>query len=84
MFGGADTKYLAAQTGDRKKRAAVGVYTNSGLSGYTVAPDQSPTNQTIIFGAEGPNFPVQWNPRYAFAVSCLLCFGEVIKGLNNA
>ncbi|KAF9048662.1 alkaline phosphatase [Panaeolus papilionaceus] len=67
VFGGADTKYLAAQTGDRKKRAAVGVYKNSGLSGYTVAPDQSPTNQTIIFGAEGPNFPVQWNPRYAFA-----------------
>ncbi|PPR00893.1 hypothetical protein CVT24_000378 [Panaeolus cyanescens] len=67
VFGGADTKYLAAQTGDRKKRAAVGVYANSGLSGYTVAPDQSPTNQTVVFGAEGPNFPVQWNPRYAFA-----------------
>ncbi|KAF9004006.1 alkaline-phosphatase-like protein [Cyathus striatus] len=47
VFGGADTKYLAAQTDDRKKRSAVGVYVNSGLS--------------------GPNFPVQWNPRYAYA-----------------
>ncbi|RXW18530.1 hypothetical protein EST38_g7321 [Candolleomyces aberdarensis] len=67
VFGGADTKYLAAQTTDRKKREAVGVYKKSGLSGYTVSPDVSPTNQTILFGAQGPNFPVQWNPRYAYA-----------------
>ncbi|KAF9477918.1 alkaline phosphatase-like protein [Pholiota conissans] len=67
VFGGADTKYLAAQTDDRKKRAAIGVYTNSGLSGYTVAEGSLPNNNTIVYGAEGPNFPVQWNPRYAFA-----------------
>jgi len=67
VFGGADTKYLAAQKTDRKKRSAVGVYANSGLSGYTVAEGSLPNNQTVIFGAEGPNFPVQWNPRYAYA-----------------
>ncbi|KAH8103937.1 alkaline-phosphatase-like protein [Cristinia sonorae] len=67
VFGGADTKYLAEQTSDRAKRGAVGVYQNSGLSGYTVAEGSSPTNQTIVYGAQGPNFPVQWNPRYAYA-----------------
>ena len=46
----------------------VGVYHESGLSGYTVPRDVSPTNQTILFGAQGPNFPVRWNPRYAYAV----------------
>jgi len=45
----------------------VGVYANSGLSGYTVAEGSLPNNNTIIFGTEGPNFPVQWNPRYAYA-----------------
>jgi hypothetical protein len=32
-----------------------------------VANDVSPTNQTIVVGPQGPNFPVQWNPRYAIA-----------------
>ncbi|KAF8968118.1 alkaline-phosphatase-like protein [Flammula alnicola] len=67
VFGGADTKYLAAQTTDRKKRSAIGVYTNSGLSGYTVAEGSLPNNNTVVYGSEGPNFPVQWNPRYAIA-----------------
>ncbi|KAF6755465.1 alkaline-phosphatase-like protein [Ephemerocybe angulata] len=67
VFGGADTKYLAAQTTDRKKRGAVGTYRNSGLSGYTVAPDSLPNNQSVVYGAQGPNFPVQWSPRYAYA-----------------
>ncbi|KAF8808737.1 alkaline phosphatase-like protein [Phlegmacium glaucopus] len=67
VFGGTDTKYLAAQTTDRKKRNAIGTYVHSGLSGYTVAEDSLPTNNTIIFGSEGPNFPVQWNPRYSYA-----------------
>ncbi|KAF5367547.1 hypothetical protein D9758_003660 [Tetrapyrgos nigripes] len=67
VFGGADTKYLAAQTSDRKKRAAVGVYQNSGLSGYTVEKDSSPLNNTVVIGAQGPNFPVTWDPRYAYA-----------------
>ncbi|KAJ7590445.1 alkaline-phosphatase-like protein [Mycena floridula] len=67
VFGGADTKYLAAQTDDRKKRNAIGVYTNSGLSGYTVDKDSLPNNNSFIVGSEGPNFPVTWNPRYAYA-----------------
>lgn len=67
VFGGADTKYLAAQSTDRKKRDAVGVYANSGLSGYTTSPGSLPNNQTVVFGTEGPNFPVQWNPRYTYA-----------------
>ncbi|KAG6909055.1 hypothetical protein DXG01_002207 [Tephrocybe rancida] len=67
VFGGADTKYLTAQTDDRKKRKAVGVYQNSGLSGYTVAEGSLPNNDTVVFGTEGANFPVQWNPRYTYA-----------------
>ena len=43
------------------------MYANSGLSGYTIAPGSLPNNQTIVFGTEGPNFPVQWNPRYTYA-----------------
>lgn len=50
----------------------VGVYANSGLSGYTVAEGSLPTNNTILVGSEGPNFPVTWNPRYAIAVSVTL------------
>jgi hypothetical protein len=46
----------------------VGVYADSGLSGYTVAPDQKTNNNSVIFGAQGPNFPVNWEPRYAYAV----------------
>ncbi|KAJ8503406.1 hypothetical protein ONZ45_g10884 [Pleurotus djamor] len=67
VFGGADTKYLAEQTDDRKKRTAVGVYEQSGLSEYMVAKGSHPTNATIVVGAQGPNFPVQWDPRYAYA-----------------
>jgi len=85
VFGGADTKYLKAQSGDRKKRGGgklnrislserrlkvyclVGVYAASGLSGYTVGENSLPNNNTLVVGAQGPNFPVTWNPRYAFA-----------------
>ncbi|KAF7424514.1 hypothetical protein PC9H_009821 [Pleurotus ostreatus] len=67
VFGGADTKYLAAQTDDRKKRNAIGVYESSGLSEYMVAKGSSPANVSIVIGAQGPNFPVQWDPRYTYA-----------------
>ncbi|KAF5382183.1 hypothetical protein D9615_004372 [Tricholomella constricta] len=67
VYGNADTTYLAAQTDDRKKRNAIGVYENAGLSGYTVAEGSLPTNDTVVYGSEGANFPVQWNPRYAYA-----------------
>lgn len=60
VFGNADTKYLSAQKDDRAKRNAVGVYTNSGLSQYTVELPGISYNT-------GPNFPVNWDPRYAIA-----------------
>lgn len=67
VFGSADTKYLAAQAADRKKRDAIGVYQASGQSGYMVAEGSLPTNDTLVVGKQGPNFPVTWNPRYAYA-----------------
>jgi alkaline phosphatase len=60
VFGNADTKYLAAQTSDRKKRDAIGVYANSGLSQYTVEVPG------VSYGT-GANFPVNWDPRYVIA-----------------
>ncbi|KAH6913374.1 alkaline phosphatase [Coprinopsis sp. MPI-PUGE-AT-0042] len=67
VFGGADTAYLKAQTDDRKKRGAVGIYERSGLSEYQVAPGSTADNNTILFGAQGAHFPLQWTPRYTFA-----------------
>ncbi|OBR14524.1 Alkaline phosphatase [Colletotrichum higginsianum IMI 349063] len=61
VFGVADTEYLAAQDSDRGKREAIGVYERSGLSQYTVSrPDG------VEYGT-GPNFPLNWSPRYAIA-----------------
>ncbi|KAK8047012.1 alkaline phosphatase [Apiospora saccharicola] len=60
VFGGVDTQYLRDQKTDRERRKAVGVYQNSGLSNYQVeAPGVSYST--------GPNFPVNWDPRYAIA-----------------
>lgn len=67
MFGSADTAYLRAQTDDRKKRDAIGVYRNSGLSEFTVSRGSSPTNTSVVVSPQGPGFPVQWDPRYALA-----------------
>lgn len=67
VFGSADTAYLKAQTDDRKKRGAIGVYDRSGLSEYQVAPGSTPDNNTILFGAQGAHFPLQWTPRFTFA-----------------
>ncbi|KAL1739884.1 alkaline phosphatase [Schizophyllum fasciatum] len=67
VFGGADTMYISAQEDDRSKRRGVGIYANSGLSGYQVREDSLPNNDTVVYGDQGPNFPVQWAPRYAYA-----------------
>ncbi|KAF9042642.1 alkaline phosphatase [Hymenopellis radicata] len=67
VYGSADTKYLKAQTTDHAKRSAVGTYANSGLSGYTADPAALPNNDTVIIGSQGPNFPVNWEPRYVYA-----------------
>ena len=68
--GNADSQYLAQADGDRAKRAAIGVYEQSGLSGYTVPKGINPVNQTVVFGAQGPNFPVTWYFE-------LVCFGNI-------
>ncbi|KAJ0117172.1 hypothetical protein J7T55_003589 [Diaporthe amygdali] len=60
VFGSADTKYMASKETDREKRDAIGVYQNSGLSQYTVEVEGVGYNT-------GPNFPVNWDPRYVIA-----------------
>ncbi|KAF4120224.1 Alkaline phosphatase [Geosmithia morbida] len=62
VYGSADTKYLAAQEDERHKRRAIGVYRNSGNSQYTTGKPPS----GISYGT-GPNFPTNWEPRYAIA-----------------
>ncbi|KAF3318252.1 hypothetical protein TWF173_008986 [Orbilia oligospora] len=57
VMGSVDTKYMAAQTDQRKKRNAVGVYEQSGLSEYINTGDLTYT--------EGSHFPTNWTPRYA-------------------
>ncbi|ORY05292.1 alkaline phosphatase-like protein [Clohesyomyces aquaticus] len=56
VMGSVDTKYLAAQNVDRKKRDAVGTYQNSGLSQYA--------NTGNLTYSEGVHFPSNWDPRY--------------------
>ncbi|AEO56309.1 alkaline phosphatase [Thermothelomyces thermophilus ATCC 42464] len=60
VFGSSDTKYADAQKDDRAKRNAVGVYENSGLSQYTQP------KEGVSYGT-GPNFPLNWDPRYVIA-----------------
>ncbi|KLT39305.1 alkaline phosphatase-like protein [Cutaneotrichosporon oleaginosum] len=66
VFGSADTKYLKEQKEDRKKRDAVGVYENSGLSAYVVPKNVSPTTHEIFENPQG-HFPITWDPRYTLA-----------------
>jgi len=67
VFGSADTMYLASADTPRAKRTAVGVYEQSGLSGYQVRQGTNPKNNTRVIGPQGPGFPVTWEPRYAIA-----------------
>ncbi|KAL7004980.1 hypothetical protein EMMF5_005466 [Cystobasidiomycetes sp. EMM_F5] len=67
VFGSVDRQYLLQADGDRRKRRAVGVYQNSGLSGYVVANGSLPTNTTPVTSQWGPGFAVNWDPRYAIA-----------------
>ncbi|KAI0532457.1 alkaline phosphatase [Xylaria digitata] len=60
VFGGVDTKYLAAQSTNRAKRRAVGVYQNSGISQYTTPAEG------VSYGT-GAHFPANWDPRYTLA-----------------
>ena len=69
VFGNADTLFLAMADSDRAKRAAVGVYEQSGLSGYTVPQGTNPKNQTVVVGPQGPGFPVTWEVRTQIPLS---------------
>ncbi|PHH89443.1 hypothetical protein CDD83_6048 [Cordyceps sp. RAO-2017] len=60
VWGSADTEYLAAQKDERAKRKAIGIYEKSGLSHYTQKV------KGVDYGT-GHTFPVNWEPRYAFA-----------------
>ena len=62
VMGSVDTKYLNAQTTDRKKRDAVGTYQNSGLSQYTIANTSAPDGHLVY--TDGVYFPTNWDPRY--------------------
>jgi alkaline phosphatase len=66
VFGGVDTKYLAAQQGSRAKRRAVGVYREAGQSQYTQPAPGDNGASGVSYGA-GANFPVNWDPRYTLA-----------------
>jgi alkaline phosphatase len=50
VFGSSDTKYMNAQTNDRTKRSAIGIYEQSGQSEYQVAKGSRPDNDTIVYG----------------------------------
>ncbi|KAF2199028.1 alkaline phosphatase-like protein [Delitschia confertaspora ATCC 74209] len=56
VMGSVDTKYMAVQKTDRKKRDAIGTYQNSGLSQYA--------NTGNLTYTEGVHFPSNWDPRY--------------------
>jgi len=58
VFGSYDTKYGNAQTDDRSKRNAVGVYEESGQSQYTRTGDLRYSDSF---------FPSNWDPRYTLA-----------------
>ncbi|KAL5606744.1 uncharacterized protein BROUX77_003937 [Berkeleyomyces rouxiae] len=60
VFGSADTKYISETTNMRDKRKAIGVYGQSGESQYTKPVPG------VNYGT-GPNFPMNWEPRYAIA-----------------
>ncbi len=71
VMGSVDTKYLAAQNGDRKKRSAIGTYAESGLSQYTNPKSESGPmtnstshNNTSLNYTNGTFFPANWDPRY--------------------
>ncbi|KAB8346006.1 hypothetical protein FH972_023058 [Carpinus fangiana] len=66
VAGSVDTKYFDAQSGDRKKRGAVGIYQESGLSQYTVADPSRGADANLVYSS-GANFPANWDPRYTLS-----------------
>lgn len=68
VMGSVDTKYLNAQSDDRAKRNAVGIYENAGLSQYVndenSSEESAKTSANGIVYTEGAHFPTDWDPRY--------------------
>jgi alkaline phosphatase len=70
VAGNVDTKYMDAQTNDRDRRDAVGVYQESGLSQYTDVNSEksNQANSSIVdhsvLYTNGTYFPANWDPRY--------------------
>lgn len=60
VYGSADTVYIAENEDERMKRRGIGTYRNSGLSMYT-------SEVAGVSYGTGPNFPVNWSPRYTLA-----------------
>lgn len=58
VFGSYDTQYADAQTDDRSKRRAVGIYEQSGESQYTRGGNLRYADSF---------FPANWDPRYTLA-----------------
>ena len=61
VMGSVDTQYFNAQTDDRAKRKAVGIYENAGLSEYVNGGSEG--SQRLTY-SEGVHFPATWDPRY--------------------
>lgn len=65
VLGNYDTWFADSKPDDEKNKA-IGGNDKSGSSEYQVAPGSKPDNQTVVYGPQGPGFPVQWDPRYEF------------------
>ncbi|ETN44615.1 uncharacterized protein HMPREF1541_10285 [Cyphellophora europaea CBS 101466] len=65
VAGNVDTQWMNQAEDDREKRSAVGIYEQSGLSGYQIANSSAPqgSDQNLVY-TPGTNFPVNWDPRY--------------------
>lgn len=70
VMGSVDTQYIAAQNTDRKKRDAIGIYEQSGLSQYINTGNLTYTDS---------NFPSTWDPRYVnFALLATVAIDDFI------
>lgn len=63
VMGSVDTQYLQAQSTDREKRGAIGIYAESGLSQYTEADPAGGADSSLVY-TDGTYFPANWDPRY--------------------
>jgi alkaline phosphatase len=64
VAGNVDTQWMNDAEEPREKRSAIGVYEQSGLSGYQIRNESAEqgSDQNLVYSA-GTNFPVNWDPR---------------------